>query len=64
MPLVHEKLTANFTMTATQQFYETAAAADAAAAAGNGPIQGQGGINFKDTAAARRQLCKKTPDRG
>jgi hypothetical protein len=51
---------------------DPAAAADAAAAAGNGPIQGQGGIMFKDTAAARCQLCKihqpqiskKTPDRG
>jgi hypothetical protein len=35
-----------------------AAAADVAAAAGNGLIQGQGGIKFQDTAADRCQLCK------
>jgi hypothetical protein len=74
MPLLHKKLTSNFTMTAKKLFYEiqlllllmrrlqleTDRSKD------------REGINFKDTAAARCQLCKfrrrqiskKTPDRG
>jgi hypothetical protein len=71
MPLVHKKLTANFTMMETQLFYETQLLL---------PLRllrlllllllrrlqletdqskdYSGGINFKDTAAACRQLCK------
>jgi hypothetical protein len=75
MPLVHKKLTANFTMTATQLFYETQLLLlmlMRLLQLETDRSKDRGGNNFKDTAAARcqlckihqRQICKKTPDRG